>query len=66
MLQSLAEMPDDEVLPSLALYELLCAEFSPAKKDLEGLFTGAAMNLGSSGMSVRQSYTDASCCVITS
>jgi hypothetical protein len=44
-LQSLAEMPDDEVLPSLALYELLCAEFRPAKKDLEGLFTGAAMNV---------------------
>jgi hypothetical protein len=32
-------------MPSLALYELLCAEFSPAKKDLEGLFTGSAMNL---------------------
>jgi hypothetical protein len=44
-LQALAAMEDDEVLPSLALYELLRAEFSPAKKDLEGLFTGAAMNL---------------------
>jgi hypothetical protein len=44
-LQALASMQDDEVLPSLALYELLCAEFRPAKKDLEGLFKGAAMNL---------------------
>jgi hypothetical protein len=32
-------------LPSLALYERLCAEFSPAKNDLEGLFKGAALNL---------------------
>jgi hypothetical protein len=44
-LEALASMQDDEVLPSLALYELLCAEFSPAKKDLEGLFTKAAMNI---------------------
>jgi hypothetical protein len=44
-LQGLAALEEDEVLPSLALYELLCAEFSPAKKDLEGLFKGAAMNL---------------------
>jgi hypothetical protein len=44
-LQALAAMEDDEVLPSLALYEQLCAEFSPAKKDLEGLFKGAAWNV---------------------
>jgi hypothetical protein len=44
-LQALASMQDDVVLPSLALYELLCAEFSPAKKDLEGIFPRAAMNV---------------------
>jgi hypothetical protein len=44
-LQALPSMQEDEVLPSVALYELLCAEFSPAKKDVEGLFKGAAMNL---------------------
>jgi hypothetical protein len=44
-LRALASMQDDEVLPSLALYELLVAEFSPAKKDLAGLFTGLAMNM---------------------
>jgi hypothetical protein len=44
-LQGLSTMKDDEVLPSLALYELLCAEFSPAKNGLEGLFTAAAMSV---------------------
>jgi hypothetical protein len=44
-LQALAAMEDDEVLPSLALYEQLCADFSPAKNELEGLFKGAALSL---------------------
>jgi hypothetical protein len=44
-LQALASLEDDEVLPNLALYERLCAEGSPAKNDLEGLFKGAAKSI---------------------
>jgi hypothetical protein len=44
-LQALDAMGDDEVFPSPALYERLCAEFSPSENDLQGLFEGAAMIL---------------------
>ena len=44
-LQGLAAMEDDEVLPRLALYEVLREDFRPDKNAVEGLFKGEVMSL---------------------